>query len=193
MFSRGEGSQGLGIGLALSRRLAEMHGGMLEGTSEGPGRGSTFTLALPLQQDAQAPAPPACPASGVASLRILVVDDNQDAADTLRMLLELLGAEARQAHDGEAALRAFEAFAPEAVLLDIGMPGMDGYQVARQLRARHPEWAGALIALTGWGQENDRRKSQEAGFGHHLTKPVDLAALQELLRNVAERAAVALR
>ncbi|MBL0427035.1 ATP-binding protein [Ramlibacter alkalitolerans] len=196
MFRRGERSQGLGIGLALSRRLVEMHGGTLEGHSEGPGRGATFTLALPLEPDPQAPPPARRDAAGVAALRVLVVDDNRDAADTLRMLLDLLGAQARVAHDGESALRLFDDFAPEAVLLDLGMPGMDGYQVARQLRGRHPDWPGALIALTGWGQENDRRRTREAGFDHHLVKPVDLPALQELLATVADRrrdADVALR
>ncbi|MEJ8835441.1 ATP-binding protein [Ramlibacter sp. AN1133] len=187
MFRRGERSQGLGIGLALSRRLVEMHGGTLQGHSEGLGRGSTFTLALPLAPQPQAPLPPQCEAGGAVSLRVLVVDDNRDAADTLHMLLDLLGAESRVAHDGESALRLFDVFAPQAVLLDLGMPGMDGYQVARQLRARHPGWPGALIALTGWGQENDRRKTREAGFEHHLVKPVDLAALQDLLVTVAER------
>ncbi len=192
MFVRGERSQGLGIGLALARRLVEMHGGTLEGHSAGPGQGATFTIALPLGAPVEAAAPQRVAAGGMPSLRVLVVDDNRDAADTLHMLLDVLGAQARVAHEGESALALFETFAPEAVLLDIGMPGMDGYQVARALRQRHPHWRGALIALTGWGQENDRRKGQEAGFDHHLVKPVDLAALQDLLSAVAaQRAAVA--
>ncbi|MDB5954896.1 ATP-binding protein [Ramlibacter sp.] len=192
MFVRGERSQGLGIGLALARRLVEMHGGTLQGRSPGPGKGSTFSLDLPLGAALEAPLPQREEGGGMPALRVLVVDDNQDAADTLRMLLDLLGAQARVAHEGEGALALFESFAPEAVLLDIGMPGMDGYQVARALRQRHPHWRGALIALTGWGQENDRRKGQEAGFDHHLVKPVDVAALQELLSAVAaQRDAVA--
>jgi signal transduction histidine kinase/ActR/RegA family two-component response regulator len=192
MFVRGERSQGLGIGLALARRLVEMHGGTLQGRSPGPGQGSTFSLDLPLGAALEAPPPQREEGGGMPALRVLVVDDNQDAADTLRMLLDLLGAQARVAHEGEGALALFESFAPEAVLLDIGMPGMDGYQVARALRQRHPHWRGALIALTGWGQENDRRKGQEAGFDHHLVKPVDVAALQELLSAVAaQRGAVA--
>ena len=185
MFVRGERSQGLGIGLALSRRLAQMHGGTLAGESGGPGRGATFTLSLPLQPGLQAAAPAATAPEALPPIRVLVVDDNRDAADTLQVLLGLLGAQARVAHGGQAALQLFEAERPDAVLLDIGMPGMDGYQVARILRARHPDWSGALIALTGWGQENDRRKGREAGFAHHLVKPVDIDALRRLLATVA--------
>lgn len=184
MFARGERSQGLGIGLGLARRLAELHGGTVEGHSDGPGRGARFTLALPLGAEPAAAAAEDAPA-GMPSLRVLVVDDNVDAATTLQTLLELLGARAEVAHGGEAALARFAEFRPRAVLLDIGMPGMDGYQVARALRARHPDWDGALIALTGWGQEADRRKGQEAGFDHHLVKPVDVAVLQRLLAPLA--------
>jgi PAS domain S-box-containing protein len=184
MFSRGDRSTGLGIGLALARRLVEMHGGTLDAHSDGPGQGATFTLVLPLGEQLAAPQPRPEPAA-LPAIRVLVVDDNRDAADTLRTLLQLLGARAEMVHDGEAALARFGAFCPDAVLLDIGMPGMDGYQVARALRERHPDWNGALIALTGWGQENDRRKGQEAGFDHHLVKPVDVDVLQRLLASVA--------
>jgi signal transduction histidine kinase/CheY-like chemotaxis protein len=184
MFSRGERSQGLGIGLALSRRLVEMHGGTLDAHSDGPGQGATFTLVLPLGEQLAAPQPRPEPAA-LPAIHVLVVDDNRDAADTLRTLLQLLGARAEMVHDGEAALDRFGPLRPDAVLLDIGMPGMDGYQVARALRERHPDWNGALIALTGWGQENDRRKGQEAGFDHHLVKPVDVDVLQRLLASVA--------
>ncbi|MGV3494059.1 MAG: ATP-binding protein [Ramlibacter sp.] len=188
MFSRGERSQGLGIGLALARTLAEMHGGEVTAHSEGPGQGATFTLELPLRAAAPQPAPVATPAPGMDALRVLVVDDNRDAAVTLQTLLELLGARAEVAHDGAQALAHFAECDPQVVLLDIGMPGMDGYAVARELRRRHPSWQGKLIALTGWGQENDRRKGREAGFDHHLVKPVDVAALQALLAPVAPAA-----
>jgi signal transduction histidine kinase/DNA-binding response OmpR family regulator len=185
MFTRGERSQGLGIGLALSRRLVEMHGGTLTGESAGRGRGATFTVSLPLGAPLAAGPAPSQPADALPPIRVLVVDDNRDAAETLQMLLDLLGAQTRIAHAGVAALALFEAEPPDAVLLDIGMPGMDGYQVARALRERHPDWPGALIALTGWGQENDRSKGQAAGFEHHLVKPVDVDALRQLLASVA--------
>jgi PAS domain S-box-containing protein len=188
MFTRGERSQGLGIGLALARRLAEMHGGTLEGASEGPGRGSTFTLALPLGEAAgSGEAPADAPAAGLPPLSVLVVDDNEDAGATLQMLLEVLGMRAKVAADGVTALALFAQDPPDVVLLDIGMPGMDGYQVARALRERHPGWRGALVALTGWGQEEDKRRTQEAGFGHHLVKPVDMQVLQGLLARVGQQ------
>ncbi|MGZ5181918.1 MAG: hybrid sensor histidine kinase/response regulator [Ramlibacter sp.] len=189
MFNRGERSQmrgegGLGIGLALARRLAEMHGASLQVASEGPGKGSEFTLRIPLVE-----APQAAPASHeepgrVDAKRILVVDDNHDAAETLSMLLEDLGAEVRVARDGLQALELYPQFAPSAVLLDIGMPGMDGYAVARTLRARYPDHRTPLIALTGWGQEQDRTRAREAGFDHHIVKPAELRALQALIASL---------
>jgi len=190
MFSRGDGAgrrdqSGLGIGLALSRRLAEMHGGSLQGRSGGPGRGSEFTLRIPLV-DAPAPAAPERPAPArlPRAMRILVVDDNRDAADSLGMVLGALGADVRIANDGPAALAAFALDAPEIVLLDLGMPGMDGYEVARHLRERFPGGKTALIALTGWGQDDDRRRTQAAGFDHHLVKPAEIGALQALLTSI---------
>ena len=183
--TKGDGD-GLGIGLAIVRKLVEMHGGTVEACSPGPGRGSEFVVRLPLlPDDAAAAAAPdgAGTAAGRATLagrRILVVDDNADAADTLGLLLEALGAQARAVHDGPAALAALRDFAPHAVLLDLGMPGMDGFEVARAMRAQ----AGAdlrIVALTGWGQQADRARTRAAGFDHHLTKPVDLAALAALL------------
>jgi len=245
MFRRGQagtsGGGGLGIGLALSRKLAEMHGGTLDAHSDGPGRGSTFTLRLPiavrqptatsasrrpvdddgheawqratdgpirepslpggngegrslsqlvgdgdvnqsaqtLAHDARIPRPPA--SEGTAARRILVVDDNRDAADSLGMVLQLLGAHVHVVSDGPSALEAYDAHAPEIVLLDIGMPGMDGYEVARGIRARDPARRTAIVALTGWGQDTDRRRARDAGFDHHLVKPADMGVLKQLL------------
>ena len=191
MFSRGarsgaRGHGGLGVGLALARRLAEMHGGTLNARSNGPETGSVFTLRLPLAANQAADAPIAePPLARLAQTRILVVDDNGDAAESLGMVLRLLGADVRVAHDGHQAIEAFGAYGPAVVLLDIGMPGMDGYEVARTLRRRFPDHRAALVALTGWGQAKDRRLSQEAGFDHHLVKPADINALQALLASLA--------
>jgi signal transduction histidine kinase len=186
MFSRGRASSGLGIGLALSRRLAQMHGGSLEAASAGPGQGAEFTLRLPL---AAAPAERASGGSRPADMarkRILIVDDNRDAADSLRLILEALGAEVRVARDGREALEAFGAHDPAIVLLDIGMPGMDGYEVARAMRLQYPERRAAIVALTGWGQEEDRRRGRAAGFDYHLVKPADLPALEALVASIDE-------
>ncbi len=186
MFSRGERSSGLGIGLALARRLAEMHGGTIEAASEGPGRGARFCVRLPLAEaTAQPAATAASAAAAFAPKRVLVVDDNRDSAESMRMLLEYMGADVRVASDGREALQAFDAYDPAVVLLDIGMPGMDGYEVARAIRARSPARRAAIVALTGWGQAEDRRRSREAGFDHHLVKPADLAALQSLLGSLS--------
>ena len=194
IFSRGRQSAGreaggLGIGLAISRKLADMHGGTLNVTSDGPGKGSEFTLRLPLVVDtgkAKAGNEPVL-AAVLPQQRILVVDDNRDAAESLQMVLALLGAEVRVANDGPQALETFEAYRPEVVLLDIGMPGMDGYEVARLIRAKHPEPRAAIIALSGWGQEDDRRRSREAGFDHHLVKPADIGLLRALLASLPSR------
>jgi signal transduction histidine kinase len=178
---------GLGIGLALARGLVEQHGGTLTAASEGMGRGSQFTVRLPVSDrgpDAATKAAAATPALG-KSQRILVVDDNRDAADSLGALLRMLGAEVRVVHDGESALDAFAAFHPRVTLLDLGMPGMDGYEVARRIRARPDAGGAALIALTGWGQERDRRRTAEAGFDGHLTKPVDIDTVAAALVSVA--------
>jgi PAS domain S-box-containing protein len=191
IFTRGERSarrnqSGLGIGLALVRRLTEMHGGRVEASSEGIGKGSCFSVRLPLNvRQVAAPKARGRDPSTIDSLSVLVVDDNQDAAESLAMLLRTAGAAVHVAHDGPAAIAEFERSEPDVVLLDIGMPDMDGCEVARRLREISPADRVALVALTGWGQDEDRRRVREAGFDHHLVKPVDLASLQSLLTSLA--------
>jgi PAS domain S-box-containing protein len=176
---------GVGIGLTLVHKLVKMHGGSITASSAGPGRGSEFTVRLPILSG-EAAGEPARHSDGqdLAELphrRVLVVDDNQDAADSLALLLRLAGQDAWTAYDGPSALVRAREFRPEVVFLDIGMPGMDGYEVARQLRAS-PELPGIkLVALTGWGQEEDRRRSAEAGFDRHMVKPVEPEALRKAL------------
>jgi PAS domain S-box-containing protein len=180
---------GLGIGLALVRGLVELHGGSVEARSGGPGLGSEFLVRLPVVgAPAEAPREPTGDGEkvgGARTCRILVVDDNRDAADSLALMLRLKGHDIQTAHDGLEAIQAAAAFRPEVVLLDIGLPKMNGYEAAQYIRAQ--PWGGhmALIAVTGWGQEEDKRRSLEAGFDHHLTKPVDPAALEKLLALIA--------
>jgi PAS domain S-box-containing protein len=173
---------GLGVGLALARRIAELHGGTVEARSEGEDKGSEFTLRLPLAPGAVPPAeaPAAAPARAMAARRVLIVDDNADAAATLELLLQSLGHETRVAADGTAALEAAGSFQPDLVLLDIGLPGIDGYEVARRLRAQGRPLR--IVAVTGWGSEADRRRSQEAGFDMHLVKPLDPDELSRALQ-----------
>jgi signal transduction histidine kinase/ActR/RegA family two-component response regulator len=192
MFSRGDrssgrGQGGLGIGLAISRRLAEMHGGSIEARSEGRGKGAEFIVRLPVAADQSVGSAGRRPAEDGVALqkRILVVDDNRDAADSLAMLLRTLGAEVQVAYDGLEGLKAFQAHEPAVVLLDIGMPGMDGYEVVRRLRDRSSGKHVPIVALSGWGQEDDRRRAREAGFDHHLVKPANIDALQGLLRSLS--------
>ncbi|HVW00675.1 MAG TPA: ATP-binding protein [Planctomycetaceae bacterium] len=179
-FERAQG--GLGIGLSIVKRLVEMHDGNIEARSEGDGLGSEFIVRLPLGA-AASPARDNGDDGGetAARRRILVVDDNRDAATSLALLLKLLGHEVQIAHDGVEGLEKAESFRPDVILLDIGMPRLNGYETARLIREK--PWGGAveLIALTGWGQEDDRRKSHEAGFNTHLVKPVDVATLKKLL------------
>jgi signal transduction histidine kinase/CheY-like chemotaxis protein len=176
---------GLGIGLSLARGLVELHGGSLTARSEGPGRGSTFVVRLPLALGAGSrPAPARAKTETRMPQRILIVDDNRDSADTMCALLRALGVEARVAYDGRAALAALDAFRPGAVMLDLGMPEMDGYEVARRIRERSDLAGTALIALTGWGGVADRRRSGEAGFAHHLVKPVDLETMSAVLASL---------
>jgi signal transduction histidine kinase len=175
---------GLGIGLTLAKTLVELHGGTVEARSEGVGSGSEFIVRLPsgsTRAATRAVAEDAQPAAALASQRILVVDDNRDAAESLATLLSLLGADVHVAFSGPEALDAFAAFGPSVVLLDIGMPGMDGHEVARRLRSLPGAEDVTLIALTGWGQAEDRQRSRSAGFDHHIVKPADIHALQSLL------------
>jgi CheY-like chemotaxis protein len=176
---------GLGLGLALVRSLVQLHGGTVGATSRGAGQGSEFTVRLPLHEGAAAD-PDATDAArpGVRGRRILVVDDNRDAADTLAMLLKLEGAEVDVAYDGPTALDKIDHFRPRAVVLDLGMPGMSGYEVARWIRDRRELDRLALIALTGFGQDADRRMTAEAGFDHHLTKPADIDTVQAVLSSL---------
>ena len=180
---------GLGIGLTLVRTLVGLHGGTVEAKSEGIGRGSEFIVRLPLGVEL---GPRRIAERGqwdnvFASHRILVVDDSRDAAHSLAMLLESLGADVRTATDGSAALDELEAYQPSLMLLDIGMPGMDGFEVARRARQRLDSRGLTVIALSGWGQDEDRRRSREAGIDYHMVKPVDLEELGRLLTALAPK------
>jgi CheY-like chemotaxis protein len=183
---------GLGIGLSLVRTLVGMHGGRVEAHSDGIGLGSEFVTYLPLvecnhQSTESAGAPNGCKQPALAAHRVLLVDDNRDSADTLAMLLKLLGTEVKIAYDGKSALEALRIYRPSVLLLDIGMPGMDGYDVARQVRQNAEFCDLILIALTGWGQDEDRRRTKEAGFDHHLVKPVEIGTLQGLFATLEGR------
>jgi len=187
MFTQVDGSlersqSGLGIGLTIVQRLVEMHGGRVEAHSAGLGKGSEFVVRLPRLAVSGAQSKPATPAQPNGPLRrVLVVDDNRDSAESMAMVLAMLGHETRAVHDGRQALEVAETFQPDVILLDIGMPGMNGYDTCRRIRAQ--PWASRmmLVAMTGWGHEDDRKRSQEAGFDHHLTKPVELESLKQLL------------
>jgi CheY-like chemotaxis protein/two-component sensor histidine kinase len=170
---------GLGIGLSVVQRLIHMHGGAVKAKSDGPGRGATFELRLPrvAAPGTQQPAPPP---QEIVARRILIVDDNTDAADSLAMILNMDGHRAEPVYDARTALERVGAFAPEIILLDIGLPGMDGYEVARRLRASGSP--AQIVALTGYGRLEDVEKAKAAGFDAHLVKPVDV---QQLLRRLA--------
>ncbi len=179
---------GLGIGLTLAKNLIELHGGSLTASSRGLGHGSEFTLRIPLaitNADADAQrndlADTASPVARESQCAVLVVDDNRDAANSLAMLLKTMGHHVEVAHSGEQALECIRTAPPEVVFLDIGMPGMDGYEVARQLRADAKFDRVCLAALTGWGQAEDRRRTADAGFDHHIVKPPDMRALMSVL------------
>jgi CheY-like chemotaxis protein len=182
---------GLGIGLTLVRKLVEMHGGSVAAESPGEGRGSTFIVRLPAAAEESPVVPPsgASPAAAapLPGRRILVVDDNRDAADSLAMLLKLQGHEVRTDYTGPTGLDAAREFRPDVVLLDIGLPGMSGYEVAKHLRRDPAAGDLFLVALTGWGSDGDRKRAKESGFDAHLTKPVDLAALQNLIGEIKSK------
>lgn len=173
---------GLGIGLALVKMLIELHDGNVTVTSDGPDQGSVFTVTLPAPRTIAAPnIPPRITNATVPACRILVVDDNRDANDSLKLLFELLGSEVRAAHDGIEALIIAEAFKPDLILMDIGMPNMNGYEATRYLRSQ--PWADniTIVAVTGWGQEGDRSQTKSAGCDAHRVKPLNLSDLEELL------------
>ncbi len=173
---------GVGLGLSLVKGLVGLHGGEAQALSEGPGRGAEFLVRLPLQAEPAAVAVmPAAPTRATKRLRVLVVEDNRDAADSLKMLLILFGYDVSVAYTGPSGVEAAKEWVPDVVLCDIGLPGLDGYGVARELRQNPATATTRMIAVTGYGGEEDRRRSQEAGFDAHLTKPADPTALQELL------------
>ena len=174
---------GLGVGLTLVKRLVELHGGTVEARSDGPGLGSEFIVRLPESAHQGVPAPTVAvmPVTTFTKRRILVADDNRDAADSLAFMLRIAGHEVRSAYDGQHALEVAESFRPQLALLDIGMPQVNGYEAARRLREKSFGSEMMLIALTGWGQPDDRNRSVAAGFDHHVVKPVDPSMLERLL------------
>ncbi len=176
---------GLGIGLSIVKQLVEMHGGTVKAQSEGHGFGSEFIVRLPvlavLDHELQPPSERAEHASASAERRIVVADDNEDSAFTMAMMLKLMGNDVRTAHDGFEAIEVAEAFRPELILLDIGMPGLNGYDACRRIREQAWGKGVVMVALTGWGQDEDKRRSREAGFDHHLVKPIEPEALEKLL------------
>ena len=174
---------GLGIGLTLVKSLVEMHNGTVEAQSDGPGKGSEFIVRLPVVVDASQPQDSGDEAEqpSNSSRRILIVDDNQDAADSLAILLQLSGNDTRTAYDGQQAVDLAGVFRPDVLLLDIGLPKLNGYEVCRRIRRQSWGKNIVLIAVTGWGQNEDRQRSQEAGFDHHMVKPVDPQNLIKML------------
>ncbi|MCC6493863.1 MAG: response regulator, partial [Pirellulales bacterium] len=179
------GHSGLGIGLTLVQRLVELHGGSVQVESPGRNQGTTFRIRIPVMP------PSAAPTNGAAGQRqfqppavkrrILVVDDNADALETLSRLVSLLGGDVRRAHDGLEALEVAQAFQPEIVLMDLGMPRLNGYEAARRMRQEPWGRQLTLVATSGWGQQSDRQRTADAGFDHHLVKPIETAALREVL------------
>jgi CheY-like chemotaxis protein len=181
----------LGIGLTLVKNLVEMHGGTVTAHSEGLGKGSEFVIRIPVlaeiakERDTIDISEPAEPLAG--KLRILVVDDNEDSAESLALLLKISGHEVEMANDGMAAVEMATSFAPEVILLDIGLPKLNGYEAARAIRERPNGGSINLIALTGWGQEEDRQRSKDAGFDGHMVKPVDHVELMKRLEDLASK------
>jgi PAS domain S-box-containing protein len=193
MFMQGDTSlerstSGLGIGLTLAKNLVELHEGTLQAYSAGTGQGSEFVVRLPVLAEAPKPVlpdPVLTESKTAPTRRILVVEDNEDSAESLALLLRLAGHTTHNAYDGLEAMEAAATFRPDVILLDIGLPKLNGYEVARKIREQPWGQAVVLVALTGWGQEEDRRRSREAGFNHHLTKPVDPLALTRLLASLS--------
>jgi CheY-like chemotaxis protein len=179
---------GLGIGLALARRLIEMQGGTITAHSDGPGKGTAFVVAMPIcQTDATRPSPSPGDVSHVSS-RVVIIDDNQDAAHTMSMFVQQLGGSARVAHDAKSGMAAVQDFQPDIVFLDIGLPGMDGYETCRRIRRQPAARHIVIIAVTGWGQAQDKQRAMDAGFDAHLTKPVDPKAFASILAGNARAA-----
>jgi len=189
MFTQDEDSNalhaGLGVGLALAKRLVELHGGMIHAESEGPGQGSTFTVQLPIDREAaeDESAPESAPVHAGMPLKILLVDDNVDFATSLELLLSSLKHEVRITHDGPQALALLKNFEPDFALLDIGLPSMDGFELAQRIRDASPDVR--LVAISGWGQVENRQKALESGFSSYLVKPVDLATIRTILSSPA--------
>jgi CheY-like chemotaxis protein/two-component sensor histidine kinase len=185
-LDRGQG--GLGIGLTIVKRLVELHGGSVEAHSDGRGKGAEFVVRLPLV--CANPEKSAARADErerqATAARVVIVEDNADSAESLSMLLELLGHQVVAVHDGDAGLAAARSHRPDVMLVDIGLPGMDGYEVARRMRADPELKHVVLVALTGYGQEDDRRKATAAGFDHHQVKPLDLRQLEGILSGAGE-------
>jgi CheY-like chemotaxis protein len=185
-----KGYRGLGIGLTLVKRLVDMHGGTIRVKSDGPGTGSEFCLRLPQPDDMptmesggqadDAAVAAGSPPSGSGS-RVLIVDDNKAAAEMLSLVVGMLGSEVRTAYDGQEAIQLAAEFRPDVVLMDIGMPRMDGYEAARRIRQQPWGEKMALVALTGWGQNEDKQRTADAGFDHHWVKPAEPAAIQALI------------
>ena len=183
MFSQGDAQtaareSGLGIGLTLARSLVEMHGGLLQAHSDGPGLGSTFSFFLP---NARSEPAGAGAAGAAANSTVLVVDGNRYAANSLAEILRLMDHRVRVAYDGPSALELVRDVAPQGIFMDLGMPGMNGYEVLKALRALSGSTQIRIAAVTGYGNEDDKKRTLDAGFDEHLTKPVDFAALQEFL------------
>jgi CheY-like chemotaxis protein len=194
MFTRVERSDrtnaGLGIGLALVKSIVEMHGGRVEAHSEGADRGTEVLLRLPLLQSATATEnepPPTGEWAGHSLRRVLVVDDNEAAANLLAVVVEKFGHEVRVAYDGQQAIAVADRFQPDVVLMDLGMPNLDGYGAARHIRQQPWGEDMMLVAVTGWGQDGHKQRAKEAGFDYHLVKPADPAQLRQLLANAKPR------
>jgi CheY-like chemotaxis protein len=179
---------GLGIGLTLARSLAEMHGGSIEAVSPGLGQGSTFTVRLPVASQAEIQESEQAREEAAGGLRVLVIDDNRDSADSATDVLRLLGNQVESAYDGERGVAAARRLRPHMILIDLAMPGMDGFEVRQQLRDAGDAANAYLVAMTGFGNEEDKQRTRAAGFDAHLTKPVELDALVSLLNEARTRA-----